>query len=370
MSKKILIGCYEVPGYGGASTAGYALFEMMQDDGFDVHFVNLIDEQDKDYFWYMFGENCGNPKNLANVHNCVLQSSLFSHHPELDILIHGLEPDILIGIGWIATLLVKRSAIKIPVIFFTTGCDRVKSYIAKGKTKDMIALDQLIHRAKGGPRHFQSLEKEAVESSELIITHSDMVMFLYRYFYHFQRGKIYPEVLWFAEWICKDASIHSDLQKPFHERDIDILFISSSWSRPEKNYELVKKIVAGSNGLRVHIVGEVESKCAHADYHGLVTSRSDLFSLLGRTKTVVSPSRFDAAPGILFEASAMGCNIITSRNCGNWKICNSQLLVDPFRLDNFLDKIRLSLTQKFNDNMDFLLKTNSYKNLVDIIMVF
>lgn len=370
MNKKVLVGCYEIPGYGGASTAGYTLFEMMKDDGFDIHYMNLIDEQDMDYYGYMFGQHCGNPKTLANVYNFVLKGDLFSLHPELDLLIHNLKPDILIGIGWIATLLMKRAASKQPLIFLTTGCDQVKSFIATRKTRDMIALGESIHREKGLPKLFHVHEKEAVEISNLIVTHSDMILFLYQYFFPFQIGKIYPDAIWFAEWIYNDASSYSCFQKPFKERDIDILFISSNWSRPEKNYELVKKIISRFNGSRVHIVGEVEKKIAHAKYHGLIISRSDVFALMGRSKTVISPSLFDAAPGILFEASAMGCNIVASKNCGNWLICNENLLVDPFRLDNFFDNIQLSLTKKFNDNIDIFLQTNSYENLVETIKVF
>ena len=76
MNKKILLGCYEIPGYGGASTRNYALFEIMQREGFDVHCLNIIDEQDVDYFRYIYGVNYGNPKRLDNVHNCILKDSL------------------------------------------------------------------------------------------------------------------------------------------------------------------------------------------------------------------------------------------------------------------------------------------------------
>jgi hypothetical protein len=56
MDKKILLGCYEVPGYGGVNTAGYKLVEMMQRDGLDVCYLNLIHEREADYFKCMFGD--------------------------------------------------------------------------------------------------------------------------------------------------------------------------------------------------------------------------------------------------------------------------------------------------------------------------
>jgi hypothetical protein len=47
--KRLMLCCYEVPGYGGASTAGYDLFQRMLSDGIDAQFVNLIDPRDRDF---------------------------------------------------------------------------------------------------------------------------------------------------------------------------------------------------------------------------------------------------------------------------------------------------------------------------------
>jgi glycosyltransferase involved in cell wall biosynthesis len=369
--KRILLGCYEIPGYGGASTAGYKLFETMQEDGFDVLYLNLIGEQDEGYFRYMFGENLGNPKELPNVYNCSVNGPDYTPHQKLIDLIRDISPDVLIGVGWIAALLMKRAAPEKRSIFLTSGCQRVKDNILSGKIKDFITLNEYIQRPTNNSGLLHSIfEKEAAKISNLIITHSDMIRYLHQHFFPSYTEKIYSDVIWFAEWIYKDALNYSGLQRPFYERDIDALFIASSWSRPEKNYKLVKDILSNSKGLSIHIVGELEEKLVGAECHGLVTKREDLFGLIGRAKTVVCPSLFDAAPGILFEASAMGCNIIASKNCGNWEICNEALLVDPFKLDNFLEKLSLSLQKKYEDNMEYFMQTESYKNLMDTISVF
>ncbi|HZX13067.1 MAG TPA: glycosyltransferase [Thermodesulfobacteriota bacterium] len=367
MGIRILLGCYEVPGYGGANTASYKLFEIMQSDGLNVSYINLINEKEADYFRYAFGENCGNPKCLDNVYNCVLKGPLFHPHPELADLIDKLSPDILLGIDYLGALLIKRAAPKKRSIFFTAGCEQVRHYAILGK--DAIGLGEFIAQTKGVPILLHRFEKETVEISDFILTHSDMIKVFYQYFFPSQNGKIYSDVMWFAEWIYKDALDYSGLQKPFFEREIDIISIASYWCRPEKNYKLIKKIVSQLRDLNIHIVGESEKKLPDAKHHGLITKREDMFKLLGNTKTIVCPSLFDAAPGILFEASAMGCNIVASKNCGNWQICNEKLLVDPFNLNNFLEKITVSLTEKFSDNIDYFLKTESYKNLIGTILV-
>jgi hypothetical protein len=192
---------------------------------------------------------------------------------------------------------------------------------------------------------------------------------LFRYFYPYNSGKIYPRPIWFGEWIYGEASKCAAFSKPFRKRDIDCLFISSSWDRPEKNYALVKRLIRRFTPATIHVVGEIEDAdtIPGACYHGLVTTREQLFTLMGRTRTVVSTSLCDSAPGILFEAAAMSCNIVASKNCGNWMICNKQLLVDPYSEDQFARSLTLSLSKKFDDNMKLFFETESYKQLVEII---
>ena len=151
MSKRILLGCLEPPGYGGAGTSAYKLFEMMQDDGFDVCYLSLIEEQDEDYYRYVYGENFENTKCLANVYDCVLSGPLFYPHPRLTDLINDLSPDVLIGIGYIAALLMKQAAPEKHSIFLTSGCQRVKDYMTVGKVKDFISLSESIQRSKHKP---------------------------------------------------------------------------------------------------------------------------------------------------------------------------------------------------------------------------
>jgi glycosyltransferase involved in cell wall biosynthesis len=368
--KKILIGCYEVPGYGSENTASHKLFQMMHSRGLDASYLNIIDEQYDGYFKYVFGENYANPYGLDNVYNCAVNKPLNSEQTKLTDLVDKIAPDIMVGIGYPAAFLLKKSCPQKPLIFLTSGCAQADQLIASKEARDAISLTETINQTCTTPLFQDKLEKKTVEISDLIITHSDLIKNLFLYFYHPHSGKIYSDIVWSGDWIHKDALDYSELKKPFTQREIDVIFVASSWARPEKNFNLVKKIVSCLEGLNIHIVGEVEKKLPNAKHHGLIRRREDLFALLGNTKTVVCPSLFDPAPGILFEASAFECNIITSKNCGNWKICNEKLLIDPFNLINFIERISISLKNKFEDNMGFFIKTNSFDNLMDVISVF
>jgi glycosyltransferase involved in cell wall biosynthesis len=248
----------------------------------------------------------------------------------------------------------------------------MKELIQAEQARDFLSLERSIAGSvrqslfswEGG---WSSLEREAVLRADLIVPNSDSVMCLYRELFPSQTGKIFPDVIWNAEWIYRDALGLSFLRRSFSERDVDVLFIANRWSRREKNYALVKEIIARCAPVNAHIVGEAWDRSARAAYHGFLASRTELFRLLGRAKTVVCPSLFDAAPGVLFQASAMECNVIASRNCGNWRICNEELLVEPFTLDNFVEKISLSLERRYADHIDYFVGNGAYGKLLDAL---
>ena len=147
-----------------------------------------------------------------------------------------------------------------------------------------------------------------------------------------------------------------------------MIFIASRWARPEKNYRLVRKLVSRCDGLNIHIVGEVDRPCPSARHHGVVARREDLYELLGRSKTLACPSLLDPAPGVLFEASAMGCNVVASTNCGNWQLCNEQLLAERCTGEAFISSIQRSLAGAYQDNQDQF--RGGYRDLVDTLSVF
>lgn len=357
---RIAFGCFEVPGWGGLTTATYRLFETMLADGHDVHYVNLILEPEVPRFRKMFGEKCENPRSLPNVHACHLRSALHEAHPELTALIDAIAPDRIVGVGDISAYLLKRASPESELVFLTAGCMQVNRSLPF--TEQWAAMN-----GSGQIEPTDWKEREAVATSDLILTHSPMIRDLYTRLYPDHAEKISPSVFWFAEWIAQDAAEFENLALPFDERDVDALFVASSWKRAEKNFEMVAEIATHADGLSVHIVGEYPEPIPSATHHGFVASRADLFRIMGRARTVVCPSYFDAAPGILFEASVMGCNVVTSKNSGNWEICNDRLLVTDYAADAFAKAIRRARAEKLPDNMGLFVGASSYRSLERVL---
>lgn len=357
---RIAFGCFEVPGWGGLTTATYRLFETMFADGLDVHYVNLILADELPRFKSMIGPGCENPRGLPNVHSCHLQSALHEPHPEIAALMDNLAPDRMVGVGDISSLLMKRACPDRELVFLTAGCMQVSRVVP--------ITEQLAAMNGSAPPTPDWKEREAIAISDLVVTHSPLILDLYTRLYPNQARIIHPEVFWFAEWIGRDAAEYSDMALPFEERDIDALFIASSWEREEKNSALLAAIATCLDGAAVHVAGEFAKPIPSATHHGFVGTREELFRLMGRARAVVSPSLFDAAPGILFEGSVMGCNVIASKNCGNWELCNEGLLVSEFTADGFAQAIQRARTMKFADNMDRFLYPSSYAALKSVLL--
>jgi glycosyltransferase involved in cell wall biosynthesis len=339
----------EVPTVGGSSTASYDLFRRLARDHVDVHYVNLIDQDDAAYCRFVVGENAGNPARLANVRCCWLNGHFRAPHPELTALLTELAADIAIAFGFLATVLVKTALPALPTMFVTGSCRNAQDHVTSGRVPDARSLALGLETGSIVPRLLNSAERAAVELCDLVLTHSGFTQDLMQRFFPAFIGKIHPQVCSFAEWISEGAAAWHALRRPFADRDIDVLFVASEWTRPEKNYALVGRIAKRLAGARVHLAGDVPQAVGGVTHHGFLPGRAALFELYGRARVVACPSLIDAAPGTLYEAAAMGCNVVASKNCGNWSVCHPDLLAEPFGVDGFVTAIGRAIERKYDD---------------------
>lgn len=350
MSRKILLACYETPGWGGAATIAYLLFERMQRDGIASSYINLVARGDAAFLRDNFGPNFSNPKHLRDVHTCNLKPPLWRGHENLASAIQRQEPDTLIGFGFVAARLLQLAAPKLPVVMISSGARRLGELIESGAVKDFMGFCRAVEAGVVFPMPGNHPERQAAENADLVILHSPLVRAAFDHLIPSAAGHTYANTISVADFVFAEAEDFAHLSRPWEERDVDILFVASDWNRPDKNYRLVRKIVAQKPGMRVHIVGKADRPCKGARHHGVIASRAEVYQLLGRAKALVCPSLADAAPGILFESAALGCNIIASQNCGNWQLCNEQLLAETSALAPWLEKIALAQPRRYPDH--------------------
>ena len=370
MTPRVLFASLSVPGMGGSSTAAYDLFSRMADDGGAVQFLNLVETQRAPVVECTYGPTAGNPRGLPNVHTHWFPRALQAPQPELSALVDALDPEVIIGVGWIAAGALLRAAPGRRTALLTGSCRSAQDYVTSGRAKTVVSLIDKLRGSPGVPLRLSEGERDVYESCDLVLAHSSQTLELVQRFFPRGLGKIYPEVFWFAEWICDGARVWAHRARRFEHRDIDVLFIATSWSRREKNYPLVKALCRRFRGAAVHVVGEASGLPRSVTHHGFIAERERLFELLGRARCVVCPSLMDAAPGILFEAAVLGCNLVASRNCGNWELCHPDLLADPFEPGRFADCIERAMRTKYEDRLDRFLVPSSYQNLVRTIAAF
>lgn len=370
MTRRVLLVSYEAPGLGGAATSAYALFWKMQRDGIDAHFVNLISEVDLPYVEYVLGRRYDNPKGLPNVWSCVLKDPLYRRHEPLARLVDGIAPSVAVASGDIATVLLKRAAPEVLVVFVAGGSEQVGHRLALGRAPAGVAGLGPRPRTVRAPAVVYGRESAAAAAADLIVAASDLTRALFDHSFPFWHTcKLFPETIWKAEWIGEAAAAEGASSRPFDERTLDLLFVASSWSRAEKNLRMVRRVAARCPGLRIGIVGESDAPVAGATPYGFIGDARRVLALMGDAKAVVCPSLFDASPGVLFQASIMGCNVVASRNCGNWMICHDDLLVEPFGEDGFVEAVGRAVGKKYPDNMRYFLERRSYARLLEVLAV-
>jgi hypothetical protein len=63
----------------------------------------------------------------------------------------------------------------------------------------------------------------------------------------------------------------------------------------------------------------------------------------------------------------MGCNLVASRNCGNWEICHPDLLADPCTSETFVACLARARARKHADHLHRFLERRSYDELMKVL---
>ncbi len=366
ISRRILIVSSVVPGFSSAASAAYLFFERLQQDGYSVHFWHLIALAEEGYYQYLFGDSYGNPGQLANVKNVAPDKS------SLKPAVQNLKPEIIVAFSKEAVLAIGPAAPDIPLLYLLDGLGQIKQQIRNSYIKDLVAFQRKPREEDKRLHIYDPVEKKALMRCDIAIPNNELLKAYLPAYFPTLLSQIYREAIGWGQFFFQAAEKYKNYRKPFTARSIDLLFIACDWNAPDKNYADAMRIARRFRKQTVHLIGNVKPslETAHVHYHGVIANREAFFKILGNSKTVICPVLFATAPGSLYEAIAMGCNIVTSKNCASWALCNEALLADPFSLRQFREKINLSLQQEFPANSDARQQVDSYLKLQEIISLF
>jgi glycosyltransferase involved in cell wall biosynthesis len=338
---------------------------MLQRDGHDVAYMSLLDERDRAFFEFTFGSRLGNPDGFEGVHSVEIGPS---QRPgaRLAEVVASLRPDLLVAIGYPAALALRAVAEDTRLVYVTSGCKAAERLIADRKADDAVTLLARLEQAHATNFAGELDERAAIEGADHVMAHSLMTLRFVQKLYPRYVGRMHPVPIGFGSWIRGAAARYSEMARPFDDRSIGALFVASTWDRWEKNYAGVRRIAGRLPRGTIHVVGDVPATINGAVHHGFVPERAELFRLMGDARAVVCPSHIDAAPGILFEAAALGCNLVASRNCGNHEICHADLLSESRTPDSYAELIERALARPYPP---LEAATGGYDELVEILAV-
>lgn len=365
VARRAIVVCFEPTGYGGVATATYNLFAWLQARRLACRLVVIYGREHEGFYRHQLGEDFINPRKIDNVQGLALD--MFDQ-PDLDCLSDAVDEcgaDLIIAVGVVAADLCARAGCRPPMLYYTAGLHqplylKTLRWDARRFARYLLWLGQ-------EPYLVSPIERRAVAASSVVATHSPMVRwFLKRCHQQFSR-RILQETFWMADWIVDDPELRNVRAKPFAERDIDVLFIASDWNRTEKNVGLLSALARRLTHVRICLVGEGAPTADNAIIVGFEGSRERVFELYARAKVVCCPSRFDAAPGVLFEAAALGCNLVATRNCGNWRICPSGNAPARATAKFLKPVIESALANPQPNSLDMILRTKSFERFAELV---
>jgi glycosyltransferase involved in cell wall biosynthesis len=346
MARRVLIVCYEVPGYGGHSSSIYRLHQcLLHDPEFEFHLVFVVGRSDPLFYCQVFGEGFANPLDLERVSLAALDWRDEAERRRFKDRVVGLDPDLVLCQGCHAAALVARSVPEIGMIFFAAGSHQRHYFETLGLTAEEV-LAWAASRGGWLPNRSE-LEREAVAGACLVIANSPLMRDLVKTFHPDLRGRISETVVWSAQWTAAPSAEREPPPVSFTERSIDLLFVASDWGRATKNLPFVRAIARCLPGWSIHVVGEFDELVPGAVHHGLMGSSERLFDLMADSRVLACPSTMDSAPCVVYEGGGLGCNVVASRNLGNFEACPPELLVPEFTPSAFVERIRIGREQAF-----------------------
>jgi hypothetical protein len=142
----------------------------------------------------------------------------------------------------------------------------------------------------------------------------------------------------------------------FNEREYDIIFIAYNWKRNIKNYKLVIDIInkIEIDPKKIIVIGNEQIKynknIVSIDY----LENNKINDLLKKCKTLIITSYYDSNPNVLIEGVANGCNIVTTKNVGNYEnIDNRGLVINYNDISEWIKIITNSLKERYKYNGEF-----------------
>lgn len=372
---RILLTSTQSPGNGGAATNLYKLNKYLFDKGAKVYCVFFLCNKediskiniDPDKIGNVSFIRCfwkdGNLLDYKKETNQYIKYSDDHINQFKNNIINylGGEPDVIYGKNYLAPITSKKLFPESKIfylvsgVFYTSMLNNVYDEVTSAQ-KILNNFDYYKKKINDCKKltTFTNIEQEIYTLSMVdgIVFNSELTNDLMNLYYkdHIKENKI----------------INTSLLKPidnncenFLSREYDIIFVCSSFGRKIKNSILAKDLLSDERllNLKKIVIGNGDL-FNDSDIKNITILKqqpnSIVLDYMRNSKLLILTSLFDSSPNTVYEALDCGCNIIISKNVGNYQIFNTDSVCeDIYDKDEWINKILNSIDKKIINNIEF-----------------
>lgn len=342
---KIFIASTQYPGYGGAATNTYAIYNHLN--------ISSCGTANKLCCGFFLAHK-GIDIDPLNIHN-VLSIDPCDKHKAVPIVERMLDgsPDLIICKNNLAPVYCRDMWPDVKIIFLACGLDYMDSY-GTVTAQEIITGKKSISPSKR--------DIKAITSSNITVFNSKMLMNVYKRLYAKYSNKFYKHIIDTTELIIEMVNCYSKIRrvKPpkkskldeILESNYDILITTSIMTRVEKNNKFLVDLLMNDNNTIFHdktkilIIGDNNALFSNVP-NATVIDRIEHYQLqqvMKNCKVLLYPSLFDANPNTIREAVYHGCVPIVSNNIGGTSTFPDELVCTTYDQSEWVEKINGQLS--------------------------
>ena len=355
----ILVASTQYPHNGGAATLAYELHNYLQNNknicSKCCFFLNK--KEDK-----LINNNITllNPNNYGNIYktnNIIKDIKLLDDIDCILAINYGIVPKI-------------KEIYKKKIIYIVVGSPELTLGSECPNAKN-ISFNKFINDKEYDLTHMLSTKNhkinlDSIKNSTFTIINSPNTRKIYErlfpnYIHKFKNFYTFESFVF-----IKKYNLTNNISYNNHNKEFDLITISSSWTRTVKNPKLVFNIFNKYKNLKKIIIGNNIDKTGYSfnntENTKIMTGLSNnlIIDYLSKSKILLLPSYYEAGGIIILEALKSGCKVITSTNVGlHYLLPEKYLCNDVYDINEWVNNINNILSvDEINYNIPSYEKIN------------
>lgn len=346
-SKLYILTTTQTFGYGGGATNTYYLYQFMKKQKYNVVCIfvsnNIVDDKDE-----VGDDNCFCITSIRDPIFLKFKTRVISHYGESNI--------ICLCKNYATPIMFRQAFAQSKIVYLVAGSMKYTHLFNQtGKTFTELVNGRNILMQCKTKSVAMGEETTVVKICDYILCNSNLTRFILETEYNNVKPKLY---LTDINTSLIDKKIVQTGGVLYKDRHYDIIFCVTSHNRKYKGSEIMNTLFSNTklDQYSKLVIGDdyenvFNPKIKNITFKGKL-GHSSLIENIKNSRIVIVPSFFDSSPNILYEAIECGCNVLLTRNIGNYHIFKKETVVDDFSDVQIIEnKINLLLKSQLDYNL-------------------